>query len=297
MASLALLVPGLLLCSSVASAETMARPANSGSRELRIVKVGSGQEAFHVVSTIVAGPTESIVLDAQYKVSDGRRLADAIAATGTRLKAIVLSHADHDHYMGAMEVLHRFPGTPVYMSSSGLTDFMKRSPDDLAHERQRGGAEVPDSIFTPQVLPADVLLVDGYEIEVIDGLHGDVRGPVSTALWIPALQTVLAGDLVFEGIHPWLGDADSESRLAWRESLEKLAALKPLVVVPGHKRDLNTADSPAQIDFMLRYLDDYDSIMATASTPREVADTMTVKYPDLAIPGLMAYGAKMWFKQ
>ena len=111
------------------------------------------------------------------------------------------------------------------------------------------------------------------------------------------LRTVLSADLVFEGIHPWLGDSDIASRVAWRESLRRLAALDPAAVVPGHKRDLSTADSPAQIDFMIRYLDHYDAFMETAPTPDKLVEAMVAEYPDLALSGLMAYGAKTWFKK
>ena len=113
----------------------------------------------------------------------------------------------------------------------------------------------------------------------------------------PTLRTILASDLVFEGIHVWLGDSDIASRVAWRESLRRLAALDPAAVVPGHKRDMSTPDSPAQIDFMIRYLAHFDTLMESASTPEELGQAMVEKYPDLAIPGLMAYGAREQFKQ
>lgn len=264
---------------------------------IRIVKIGAPEAAFHVVSSLVVGPTESILWDAQYRVSDGQRLAEEIATTGTRLKAIILSHADHDHYMGAMEVLERFPGTPVYMTSAGLADYTERAPRDFAREQERGGSEVPDSIVTPRLLPSGGIEVDGQRVEVIEGLGGDVRGGKSSALWIPSIRTVLAGDLVFEGIHPWLGDSDIQARVEWRASLRRLSALSPLVVVPGHKRDLATPDSPDQIDFMVRYLDDYDAFMREATEPDDLTRAMVEKYPDLALPGLMAYGARTWFKR
>ena len=93
-------------------------------KPLRLEHVGADSDAaFRVVATIIVGPTESVLWDGHYKVIDGRRLADRVAATGTRLKAIVISHADHDHYMGAMEVVKRFPNTPVYMAASTLADF------------------------------------------------------------------------------------------------------------------------------------------------------------------------------
>src|SRR5688500_20382808 len=43
---------------------------------LKLVHVGAESDtAFRVVATLIAGPTESILWDAQYKVSDGKRLA------------------------------------------------------------------------------------------------------------------------------------------------------------------------------------------------------------------------------
>lgn len=270
----------------------------TGAADLTLVNVGSDERSFHVVATIVVGPSESIVWDAQYRVSGGERLAEMVKETGTTLKAIVLSHADHDHYMGAMAVIEQFPGTPVYMTQAGLDDFLSRSQEDWAYEKRRGpDPEVPEKLPDPQLLPSNRLLVDGHEVVVIEGLTGDVRGAANAALWIPSINAVLTGDVVFEGIHPWLGDSDIESRKAWRASLRQLAALEPQTVVPGHKRDMSEPDSPAQIDFMLHYLERYDEAMSHASTPEELIQVMTSEYPDLVLPGLMAYGAKKWFKQ
>jgi len=291
------------LAASVLSVDAAAGQAPSGdapqaSSVLRVEKFGAPEGSFHVVSTLIVGPTESILFDGQYRLSDGRALAERIAETGTKLKAIVLSHADHDHYMGAGAVVERFPDVPIYMTRGGLDDFTARSPRDLAMERRRGpDPEVPNELIKPELLPDGALEVDGQEIIVIEGLVGDVRAPVSTALWIPSLHTVLAGDLVFEGIHPWLGDSDRASRVEWRSSLRRLAALEPAAVVPGHKRDLSTPDSPALIDAMIRYLDDFDALMEEASTPADVVEGMVGKYANLALPGLMAYGARTWFKK
>lgn len=286
------------LLAPAVTAQDVSTADPSATTGLRIEKFGDGERAFHVVSTLIVGPTESVLFDAQYKISDGRRLAERIAGSGTRLKAIVLSHADHDHYMGVSGVLERFPGTPVYMTRAGLEDFQARSERDLAREKRRGpDPDVPDSLPGITLLPEAGLSVDGYAVEAIEGLTGDVRAPAGTALWIPSLRTVLAGDLVFDGIHPWLGDSDAASRVAWRASLERLAALNPAAVVPGHKRDLARPDSPDRIDFMMRYLDDYDAAMEAASTPDEVAEAMVSKYPDLTLPALMAYGARQWFKK
>ena len=232
-----------------------------------------------------------------YKVSDGKRLADRIAATGTRLKAIVISHADHDHYMGAMEVLTRFPNTPVYMAASTLADYNERSAKDLAAERKRPNADAPDTLVTAQVLPPEPLTVDGHRLEVIADLSGDVRKPASAALWIPSLRAALVGDLAFNGIHPWLGDSDIASRSAWRASLQRIADQKPVIVVPGHKADISAPDTPDVLTFMQAYLADFDRFMQSTATPDELVAAMRQKYPELKIPGLMATGARNNFKK
>ncbi|MFN0182065.1 MAG: serine hydrolase [Gemmatimonadales bacterium] len=265
--------------------------------KLRLVQFGAGPDAFHVVSTLIVGPTECVLWDAQYKVSDGRRLAEQIATSCPRLREIILSHADHDHYMGALEVTRRFPGVPVYMTASALADFKARSQKDLASEKTPPNPEAPDSLVTPQLIPAPSFAVDGVPVQVIPDLSGDVRKPASSALWIPSQRTVLVADLAFNGTHPWLGDADSTSRADWRASLRRIAALEPLVVISGHKRDLNTSDSPELLAQMDRYLAAYDSTMRAVATPAELIESMRNQYPQLALPGLMGYGARNLFKK
>jgi glyoxylase-like metal-dependent hydrolase (beta-lactamase superfamily II) len=267
-------------------------------KPLRLEHVGADSDAaFRVVATIIVGPTESVLWDGQYKVSDGKRLADRVAATGTRLKAMVISHADHDHYMGAMEVVKRFPNTPVYMAASTLADFNERSAEELAAERKRPNSEAPDTLVTSQLLPQAPLTVDGHRLEVIADLVGDVRKPASSALWIPSLRAALVADLAFSGIHPWLGDSDTASRAAWRSSLKKIADLKPAIVVPGHKADVAAPDTPEVLTFMESYLAEFDRLMASAATPDDLVTAMRQRYPELKIPGLMASGARRHFKK
>ena len=109
-------------------------------------------------------------------------------------------------------------------------------------------------------------------------------------------RSALVADLAFNGIHPWLGDSDIASRAAWRTSLRRIGDLKPAIVVPGHKVDVTAADSPDLLDFMQKYLTDYDAIMQSAETPAALATAMREKYPDLKIPALMGAGGRNFKK-
>src|SRR5205085_4545947 len=192
---------------------------------LQIVEYVGDSNNFNVVSTIIYGPTEAVLVDAQNSMADGRRVAERIAATGRRLTAIIVTHPDHDHYTGAAAIVQRFPGTPLYMSPAGIEEFTRTGPPNLARMKARGMPDLPDSFVTPQPFPAGEITVDGQAIQITPDQQGDVERPTNSYLWIPSSRTLIAGDIVFSGINLWLGAATPATRTAWRAALDRLASL------------------------------------------------------------------------
>jgi glyoxylase-like metal-dependent hydrolase (beta-lactamase superfamily II) len=284
-------------CAALLAASVIGFAASAPAQQskLRVELVGSDSTAFDVVSALVVGPTELIVWDAQYHVADARRLADRIAATGKRPKAIIISHPDHDHFMGTAVLVQRFPGTPVYMNTQALAWFDTTAARAFQGEKTRNPTMFADSLVRPQPLRTTHLTVDGEALEVIGEMTGDVIAPTSSVLWIPSLKTVLAGDVVFNDVHPWLGSSDVASRRAWRASLDRIENLRPAIVVAGHKKDVNAADSPASIAFMKRYLADFDSLRTIVSSPEALVAGMKQRHPNLAVEGLLRYAARQAF--
>ena len=290
--SAAIVVTALTVSSASqpASARTRPRPATPAAK-LTLEHIGSDSTAFDVIATIILGPKEALLWDTQYHLSDARRVADRIAASGRRLKAIVLSHPDHDHYAGAAAIVERFPGTPVYMTAKALEEYKRSAPQAFRGEKARAPQLLPDSIVTPQPLPSTRLTVDGETLEVIPDVTGDVGTGTNSMLWIPSLKTVLASDVVFNGVHPWLGASDEASRVRWHESLARITALHPVAVVAGHKNDVRAPDSPAVVAVMDRYLTDFDSLRKTAAGPQALYQAMVQKYPDHAVANLLRFAA------
>lgn len=252
--------------------------------------------AFHSSSVLIADETEALLIDAQYHVEDARRVADQIAATGKHLKAIFITHPDHDHYSGAAAIVERFPGTPVYMTAAALERFDSTGVADFERDRARQPHLFPDSVIAPQSLPSTRLAIDGEIVEIIPDLQGDVITPVNSVVWIPSLRTLIASDLVFNGVHVWLGASDESTRTAWREALLRLAERDPKTVIAGHKPAVDTADSPETLQTMRHYLADFDEALATSSDGPEVADSMRRKYP-WKVAGLLSYSARFAFRQ
>src|SRR4029078_2050179 len=163
------------------------------------------------------------------------------------------------------KIVERFPGTPVYMTAACLAEFQRTASRQFQGEKSRQPALIPDSLVTPKVIPSTHFTVDGEAVDIIPDLTGDVLLPPNGFLWIPSLRAALAGDVVFNGVHPWLGASDEASRTAWRAAVRRMADLHPPVVVAGHKKGNASPDSPASLEFMDHYLSDFDTIRKSAA--------------------------------
>ncbi len=257
---------------------------------LHLEEYTADSNAFYVNSTLIVGPTEVILVDAQYRLADAKRLADQVAATGKHLKAILLSHPDDDHYFGAAAIVERFPGTPVYITPAGLAEFNASAPKYFKGRKDRFPTEVPDSLVTPQLMPSR-LTIDGEAIEVIPDLQGDVEKPANSVFWIPSLRAAITGDIAFNGVHVWLASSTTASRTAWHKSLDRVAALHPRIVVAGHKSSADAPDTPDVLTFTGRYLTDFEAARSAAANADALVAAMNAKYPTLAGQGIIKYAA------
>lgn len=273
---------------------TLTRVApTAGQEPLQLSVYVADSSSFHVTSTLIYGATEAVLVDAQFRNSDAEKLADRVEATGRRLKAIFVSHPDDDHYIGLAVLRQRFPGTPIYMSAAARSEFERTSARYLAGSRSFQPSETPDSLPTPELLPSTQLLVDGAAVEVVTDLQGDAFVPSNSFLWVPSLRAVIAGDIVFNGVHVWLANSNPRTRAAWRRSLDRIAALHPRVVVAGHKRDAGLEDSPAAVEATRAYLTAFEAAVRDASNADEVVATMRQGFPDLGLAGILTRAARV----
>src|SRR6185369_8141640 len=69
----------------------------------------------------------------------------------------------------------------------------------------------------------------GETLQIVGGVQGD--GPNNSYVWIPSLRAVIAGDIVFNGSH----FTPPKMPQDWIKTLDQIADLKPVTVVPGHQ--------------------------------------------------------------
>jgi glyoxylase-like metal-dependent hydrolase (beta-lactamase superfamily II) len=245
-----------------------------------------------VTSTIIYGKTEALLVDAQMHKSEAVKLADRIAEHRRRLKAIFITHPDVDHYVGLAVLHERFPEARICMTETALQEFKLSSAAALARQRKNAPGETPDSLPTPEATASTEFLVDGHSVMLIKDFQGDVLKPANSFLWIPSLRAVIAGDIVFEGVHPWLADSNEKTRRAWMHSLDFIGTLQPRVVIPGHRRDETIGTSARSIAFMRRYLQDFDAVRKVSSNAAQLVATMDHRYPGLAAKKFLDFAGK-----
>jgi glyoxylase-like metal-dependent hydrolase (beta-lactamase superfamily II) len=167
----------------------------------------------------------------------------------------------------------------------------------MEHEATVGREKLWDAIF-PGLIPASPLIAeavpaDGFEIEghrlvPIELGHTDTDD--TTALWVPSLELVVAGDSVYNGVHQMLLESSEEGFASWLAALDTIAALKPKFVVAGHKAP-GAADDPASIEETRAYLKYAQHLLATVSSPEEYYNAIMRRYPFRMNPGPAWYGA------
>src|SRR5581483_1949805 len=92
---------------------------------------------------------------------------------------------------------------------------------------KENGPQVLADVVLPTAFDGPTLTVDGQAVEIVtaDGLAN------RRYLFVPSLQAVFGGVLVFAGVHVWTADTPSkEQRAAWIANLDSIAARKPSVV-------------------------------------------------------------------
>eukprot|EP00102_Acyrthosiphon_pisum_P017669 XP_008189180.1 PREDICTED: uncharacterized protein LOC103311363 [Acyrthosiphon pisum] len=184
---------------------------------------------FAVSSTLVSGPTEAVLFDAQFSVKDGEQLVEKIRRSGKTLNKIVITSGDPDFYFGLQPLVKAFPDAKV-VATQKVVDHIKATKDaKLAFWGPQMKDGAPTTLVVPQVIASTTFMVDGEKI--------DIEQPDSYAayVWIPSAKTILGGTGVSWGIHVWTADTQSkESRQQWQQTLDSMAAHKPERVIPGH---------------------------------------------------------------
>jgi len=230
-----------------------------------------------ITSTLIFGEHDAVLVDAMMTVAEADALADWIALHNRNLETIYITHAHFDHFYGLGILLDRFPGARAIATPTTLNAMQSSfTPPIERLARRCFPGQIPTRLVPPEPYARDSFTLEDHEIRIIEQGHTDSAD--TTSLHVPSIGLIVAGDVVYNECHMYVGDTTPDSRKNWIEALDRLAALNATTVVAGHKKP-GAPDSPSAIHDTKRYLQDYDRLQKSATSDKELFDQMTELYP------------------
>ena len=255
---------------------------------LTVTLYNPGDKAiFPVSSELVSGEKEAILVDAQFGVNDGQALVELIKQSGKKLTTVYISGGDPDFYFGLEPIKAAFPDVKV-LASQHVVDHIKQTKDaKLAYWGPILGKQAPKTLIVPQVMTASHLTLEGERIEI-----KEMNTP-NAYLWAPSIKTAFGGVPVYSGVHVWMADSQSKAaRTEWVNALDRMLALKPERVIPGHF--LGEAPKGTQaVTFTRDYVLRFEQALASTKGSGPLIDALKQAYPSLPVDDGLAIGAKV----
>ena len=238
----------------------------------------SDESGFAVGSVIVMGKKDAAVLDAQWSLSNGHRVAAEVLETGLNLKYIYVTHAHPDHYFGLGPIAEAFPEAKVVALPEVASTINKQMFGKVDHWVDIiGPTNVPTKAVNIESLSDNYFELEGERIEIIPKVMGDMK--YNTAVWIPSIKTLYGSDVLFNESHPFTCEITSEERQQWFKDVEMLEKLGADVVIPGHQKPGMPFDSSCYT-FMKEYLIATEEELANTETTEDFFYKMAMRFPD-----------------
>ncbi len=196
-------------------------------------KHASPQSGFGANAGIVVGKDGVLVVDTLVSAKQARTfIKDIRAVTDRPIRYVVDTHAHLDHAfgncefrkLGAVAVAHR--DCKRDLERNGAAVLKDAGAYGLAPAEMEGTTvALPTIVFTDRM---EIDLGD-VAVELID--PGASHSPGSILVSVPRDKVLFAGDTLFTGYHPYIGEGDLAG---WLKALDRIAAMDADRIVPGH---------------------------------------------------------------
>jgi glyoxylase-like metal-dependent hydrolase (beta-lactamase superfamily II) len=174
-----------------------------------------------------------VVFDALGTPALGRAMIAAIRkVTPQPVRRVIVSHYHADHVYGlqafkaAGAEIWAYRKGQLYFSSGVAAERLAQRRADLFPWVDEATAVVPPDLW----LDGDTSFRMGgvtFRLLYSEGAHS----PEDLMMFVAEDRLLFAGDLIFAGRVPFVGNADSKG---WLKAMDRMIALHPAVVVPGH---------------------------------------------------------------
>ena len=230
-----------------------------------------------MASTLIYGLKDAVLTDPGMTEDQARALGDWVAAKGRNVTDIFITHGHGDHFFAAGLLAERFGARVV--ATDGTIAQMQGSvaTRPLLWDKLYPGL-IPPSPVTAVTVPDNRVTLEGHDLVMVDVGHGDAED--NSVLHVPDLGLVVAGDVIYNGVHMYLAQSATVGFGPWREAIDKVEVLGPRRIVCGHQNKDLDDDARRTIEQTRQYLDDAEELLRTENTAVGYFNAKIERYPD-----------------
>ena len=242
------------------------------------IKVFTSQDdQFWTNSVVIEGVHEVMLVDAQLTKTNAERVLQAIRETHKPLSLIYITHEHADHFLGLEVFRGAYPSVRVIATSAVVTRINQVYQEKIDKWKQLLGSSATTHVVPVEPFDGNTITFESSRIEVLKHIQGDTGE--NTMLWIPGQRILIGGDVVFDNMHVYTAETDSQARGKWLNSLNTIRALQPSVVIPGHSKSGAQLDASTAVDFTETYLRMFEEELNRAKGPDDLIKAMKARLP------------------
>jgi glyoxylase-like metal-dependent hydrolase (beta-lactamase superfamily II) len=230
-----------------------------------------------MASTLIYGSEDAVLTDPGMTEDQARALGDWVADHGRNVTDIFVTHGHGDHWFAAQLLAERFGARIVARAGTIAQMRGNAATRPLLWDKVYTG--IPESPVTAVTVPDNRFMLEGHDLVIVK--VGSTDSADSTVLHVPDLDLVVAGDVIYNGVHMYLAQSVVEGGFGpWRDAIDTVAALKPRHIVSGHQNKQLDDDAERQIAETRQYLDDAEELLGTVDTAVDFFNAKLERYPD-----------------
>ncbi len=286
-------VRGLAVCSAVTSLLFLISCPSAfadGQHGFSFKVFTSPDDQFWTNSVIIEGVREVMLVDAQLTKTSAEKVLQEIKGTKKPLSIVYITHEHADHFLGLEVFTEAYPRVRIIANSAVVDRVNKVYQEKIDKWKEILGSGATSHVVAISKFDGNFMKFESSRIEVLKNIQGDTDE--NSMLWIPGQSILLTGDVLFNNMHVYTAETDSKARRKWLDSLEKIRALKPSVVIPGHSKVGAPLDASTAVDFTENYVFVFEEELKKAKNPDSLINTMKEKFPSSDLLLALERGAK-----
>jgi glyoxylase-like metal-dependent hydrolase (beta-lactamase superfamily II) len=229
-------------------------------------------------STLIYGSQDAVLVDPGMTTDQAGALGDWVAGHDRNLTDIFITHGHGDHWFAAGPLAERF-GVRVVASAGTIAQMHgNAAARPLLWDKVYEGM-IPASPVTAVTVEDNRFTLEGHELVIVE--VGSTDSDDTTVLHVPDLELVVAGDVIYNGVHMYLAQSAAVGGFGpWRAAIDKVEALRPRHIVAGHQNKELDDDAGRTITETRQYLDDAEELLRSESTAVDFFDAKIERYPN-----------------